>query len=149
MNSLDRILSRFQMPDYPDGCWIWTGATTQNGYGRVGFRGESHYVYRLTYEVFRGPIPDGSYMDHACRTPSCGNPWHVTPVSPAVNVATAVGHISERRAAQTHCKRGHEFTPENTYTPKARRADGGPRRMCRTCQIDRQRERRARERGQA
>lgn len=32
---------------------------------------------------------------------------------------------------QTHCKRGHEFTPENTYVPK----DGG--RHCRACRKSR------------
>ena len=31
------------------------------------------------------------------------------------------------QASQTHCKRGHEFLPENIFTPK----DGG--RECRTC----------------
>lgn len=30
-------------------------------------------------------------------------------------------------ASKTHCKRGHEFTPENTY------AKGGKYRECRTC----------------
>jgi hypothetical protein len=39
--------------------------------------------------------------------------------------------IAARRRAQTHCKRGHEFTPENTFI----RANGW--RMCRTCHNDR------------
>lgn len=33
-----------------------------------------------------------------------------------------------RNKAKTHCKRGHEFAPENT------RLDGKGRRYCRTCQ---------------
>lgn len=37
------------------------------------------------------------------------------------------------------CKRGHEFTPENTY-------DWNGHRHCKTCQIERQRDRRAAER---
>lgn len=44
------------------------------------------------------------------------------------NVAT----IAARLRAATHCKRGHEFTPENTTI----RQNG--RRLCRTCQRDRE-----------
>lgn len=33
----------------------------------------------------------------------------------------------ERLASRTHCKRGHEFTPENTYLTKA------GHRVCREC----------------
>jgi hypothetical protein len=36
-----------------------------------------------------------------------------------------VGH-----ASQTHCQRGHEFTPENTYRQKA-----GRYRLCRSCTL--------------
>lgn len=42
-----------------------------------------------------------------------------------------VASIAEQRRSATHCKRGHEFTPENTY----RRPNGG-RRQCRTCLED-------------
>jgi hypothetical protein len=44
----------------------------------------------------------------------------------------AVGN-SAINAAKTHCKRGHEFTPENTYL--AKRNDGGTNltRLCKIC----------------
>lgn len=42
-----------------------------------------------------------------------------------------VAAIAARRRQATHCKRGHEFTAENTIW----RRNG--RRMCRTCQNDR------------
>lgn len=52
------------------------------------------------------------------------------------NVRWADAHEQRvnRRATtpRTHCKRGHEFTPENTYL----RPDDG-RRVCRTCQKQR------------
>jgi hypothetical protein len=38
--------------------------------------------------------------------------------------------IAARRRAATHCKHGHEFTPENTYW----KSDGC--RQCRTCHRD-------------
>ena len=43
-----------------------------------------------------------------------------------------VQQIAARRRTATHCKRGHEFTPENTII----RADG--KRFCRTCRLDRE-----------
>lgn len=36
------------------------------------------------------------------------------------------------QAAKTHCPRGHEHTPENTYSFPS---DRGTRRRCRTCRI--------------
>lgn len=47
------------------------------------------------------------------------------------------------RTGQTHCKRGHEFTPENTYVY----GDGW--RMCRTCTRIRHAEARAKARQEA
>lgn len=42
-------------------------------------------------------------------------------------------------ALKTHCKHGHEFTPDNTLTRPGRlRADGSPRRDCRACRSERQ-----------
>jgi hypothetical protein len=38
--------------------------------------------------------------------------------------------IPARHAAKTHCKNGHEFTPENTYI----RPDNGGR-QCRACNV--------------
>lgn len=40
----------------------------------------------------------------------------------------------------SHCKRGHEFTPENTLTAKGR--NGQPKRQCRQCLVDATRRRR-------
>lgn len=39
--------------------------------------------------------------------------------------------IATARRAATHCKRGHEFTPENTYWQP-----GDGRRRCVTCKSD-------------
>lgn len=47
----------------------------------------------------------------------------------------------QHRELSTHCKNGHEFTPETTYTYVGR--TGTPIRACRACQRDRDRKRRA------
>jgi hypothetical protein len=43
------------------------------------------------------------------------------------------------RAKKTHCKQGHEYTPENSYTFKEK--DGRTHRRCWTCQKERDRAR--------
>ena len=115
----------------PNGCWEWTGEIINGGYGRFklqqhGVR-HSYMAHRHTYTLLRGEIPAGLQIDHLCRNRKCCNPDHLEPVTPRVNQHRGVG-FSGRNAAKTHCPRGHEYTPENTYVPPK-----NPRRMCRTC----------------
>lgn len=102
-----------------DECWIWTGRLNQ-GYGLYGGR----IAHRDAYQRLIGPIGEGLELDHICRRPACVNPLHMQPVTRNEN-------IRRRYAAITHCKWGHEFTPENT-----RVRDG--RRHCRECDRRRQ-----------
>jgi len=46
-------------------------------------------------------------------------------------MTTSANHVNARK---THCKNGHEFTPENTYVSHTR---GPPMRQCRQCRKDR------------
>lgn len=101
-----------------DDCWLWTGYCYGNGYAALSWQGRQQLLHRLSYEHFRGPIPEGLVIDHLCRTKNCINPDHLEPVTSGENT---------RRAMRTHCINGHEFTPENVYMPK----DG--KRYCRTC----------------
>jgi len=108
------------------GCWEWTGWKDRRGYGGFDIRprrpGQSAFAHRFAYEYYVGPIPEELELDHLCRNTGCVNPEHLEPVTHAENVRRAF-------ADQTHCKRGHEFTPENTYSPP-----GHPtRRCCRAC----------------
>jgi len=106
-------------------CWLWTGRI-HKGYGYYSGTG----AHRVSFELANGPIPAGMELDHLCRVRNCVNPAHLEPVTRAENM---------RRwfALQTHCNRGHEFTPENTYLYARRR-------HCRACNVRRQRERKAR-----
>jgi HNH endonuclease len=108
------------------GCWIWIGAlasfspSTPLGYGR--FRGRQ--AHRVAWERLRGPVPENLELDHLCRMTPCVNPDHLEPVTHAENLRRGKGN---QNAQKTHCIRGHEFTPENTY----RQSGGG--RGCRIC----------------
>jgi hypothetical protein len=101
-------------------CWQWTASQDGRGYGQIRVGSRVLAAHRVAYELLVGPIPDGLTIDHLCRNRLCLRPSHLEPVSMAEN---------QRReaAAITHCKSGHEFTPENTAP------DGNGRRRCRTC----------------
>lgn len=114
--------------DQFDGCWGWTGTVNAFGYAtlRIGDRGAA-LAHRYAYELLVGPIPDGLVIDHLCRVRSCVNPAHLEPVTPQENQRRGLLGV-----LKTHCRNGHEYTLENTYT----RQDG--RTECRTCMRARQ-----------
>lgn len=133
-----RVLDKFEVG--AEGCWEWVASLDGNGYGQIneGGRGRPLPAHRVVYEMVRGPIPEGLYVDHLCRNPRCVKPSHLEPVTHAENVRRGRAGLrrSLQTAAMTHCKWGHEFTPENTYV--GRNANGNPRRVCRRCRADRQ-----------
>lgn len=109
------------------GCWEWTGYKLSDGYGQVGYRGKAVRVHRLVFELMVGPIPPGKQLDHyVCDNPPCCNPEHLRPATSRENSLRSSSPLAVN-ARKTHCSRGHEFTPENTYVnPKSMR-------NCRTC----------------
>lgn len=107
-----------------DTCWLWTGATGPTGYGVTYNNGKNQYVHRAVYELLVGPIPDGLQIDHLCRVRNCVNPDHLEPVTPQEN--TRRGDAWKWRLRRTHCRRGHEYSAENTVMRQ-----GG--RWCRAC----------------
>lgn len=109
-------------------CWLWTGCVRPDGYGVIGEGGRGGRIlrtHRVAYELLVGPIPEGLTLDHLCCDTTCCNPRHLEPVTIGENVRRA----TRRR---THCRRGHEFTPENTRV----RPLG---RECLTCRRERRR----------
>lgn len=108
----ERFFEKIAITDY-HACWIWTGAKTC-GYGAIGMgrRGEpTRHAHRLIYEAIHGPLPAKWQVDHLCRVRACVNPYHLEGVTQQEN-------LRREAAAQprpTHCRYGHEWTPENTY----------------------------------
>ena len=73
---------------------------------------------------------DGSCARATCRHLLCVNPDHLEPVTHRENVRRG-SSLSGQNMAKTHCMRGHEFTPENTFVKTL--PDGRESRQCHTC----------------
>jgi hypothetical protein len=108
------------------GCWLWAGEWNDGGYGRLWIRGKNHQAHRLSYELHKGPIPDGLTIDHLCRVRCCVNPDHLEPVTMRENTLRGTGPTA-LNVLKTSCPAGHLYTPDNT------RIDARGRRSCREC----------------
>lgn len=60
-----------------ESCWLWRGAVDTAGYGDCWFRGRTTGAHRVSWQIFRGEIPDGLFVLHKCDNPICVNPDHL------------------------------------------------------------------------
>ncbi len=70
---IDYILSR-STPEPMSGCWLWDKSVYKNGYGQATFNHRKALAHRVSYELHRGPIPDGMCVLHKCDVKCCVNP---------------------------------------------------------------------------
>lgn len=139
-----RVWSRIDKSSNTRGCWEWTGYCHSWGYGQISIKHKTYAMHRLMYEQFKGPIPDGLFICHACDNPKCCNPDHLWAGTQKENIQDCVRKGRKAHPALTHCSRGHELTPENTYSYKNTVSRWRDRAQCRTCAIRRAAERRQR-----
>ncbi|MDX3520753.1 HNH endonuclease signature motif containing protein [Streptomyces scabiei] len=118
--------------DRTDGCWLWEASKTGTGYGRFSLNGQMVLAHRFAYELQRGEIPAGLHVDHLCRVRHCVNPAHLEPVTCRENLMRG-DTPAARNASKTHCVKGHEYTPQNTYVAPPNPHNPNGFRHCRDC----------------
>ena len=84
------------------------------------------HVHVLVLEAFTGPRPDGMHVCHINDICTDNRLVNLRWGTRFDNMQDCVRNGNHNHASKTHCKHGHEFTPENTY-----RTERG--RWCRTC----------------
>lgn len=70
---------------HENGCWLWTASVTgksktaKGGYGRFSINRKVSwkYAHRISWELHKGPIPNGILVCHTCDVPRCVNPDHL------------------------------------------------------------------------
>lgn len=89
--------------------------------------GETHrrYVHRLILTTFVSPPPTDMEGCHNDGDPSNNAVENLRWDTRAANVRDAILQGRHNNARKTHCKHGHELTPENLYP--------GNRRQCIAC----------------
>lgn len=59
-------------------CWLWTGAKSDHGYGLIRDDGTLRRATHVALEFDGRPRPAGLEALHACDTPACVNPLHLS-----------------------------------------------------------------------
>lgn len=95
-------------------------------------KGRRIAVHRLVAQAFLGPAPDGMEVCH--RDDDNGNN-HVSNLRWDTHSENHLD-ITRNGNRPTHCPRGHEYTPENSYVTRKGYKE------CRTCRKRREQERR-------
>lgn len=104
---------------------------TGKGYGK---HRNQQTLHRWVWEQVNGPIPEGKLVRHRCDNPPCFRYDHLLLGTVADNSADMMERGRGRgqfTADATHCRNGHEYTPETVY-------EGRGVRECKVCRREAQ-----------
>lgn len=89
-----RFFAKLDTSAGPDGCHLWTGGTTNEGYGRIYLDPETGLVltHRLAFYLAHGYWPQ-PFCLHSCDTPTCCNPLHLREGTHTENMAEASARL--------------------------------------------------------
>ncbi len=131
----EQIARFWHMVDRSDNCWLWTGATNSNGYGRfeIWRRGKRcrHLAHRLALALSGVELTPGILARHTCDNPRCVNPNHLL-------LGSQVDNMRDARERNRMDTTGLTLGQAATYPPRPCRDCGitvteGRRRLCVEC----------------
>ena len=74
---LERFNQKWEL-DSETGCWVWTASCFYTGYGQIRVDADHmDYAHRVSYRLFKGPIPDRIEVKHTCDNTMCVNHEHL------------------------------------------------------------------------
>lgn len=92
-------------------CWNWT-SYNHGGYGIIKINKKNIRAHRMSYEIFVKKIDKNMQINHLCHNRLCINPNHLEELSHAENGSRE--KAKHYNSQLTHCRRGHEYTKDNT-----------------------------------
>jgi hypothetical protein len=126
--------SMFDKMEYQSntGCWNWAGSKENGPRPMRKLFGKNVPISHVSAWLWLGWKPGCDlWVLHKCDNGRCFNPKHLYLGSPSRNAIDSVERGRHAFSRRTHCKNGHEYTPENT---KPRVAPSGRTvRGCKSC----------------
>ena len=122
------------------GCWNWTGALNNRGYGKMNYLGKNQYVHRISAHCYLNyDLKSRLHVLHRCDNPACFNPKHLFMGTRFDNMKDCVLKGRHRSSPKwSHCTKGHPMSGDNLHrTPTGRI-------YCQACSARRSREYRER-----
>ena len=60
-----------------EGCWLWLGGKSSDGYGKFNIGNHDTNAHRVAYTLKVGNVPPGVSVLHSCDNPPCVRPEHL------------------------------------------------------------------------
>lgn len=128
--ALERFNEKWRSDE--NGCHVWSGAKTHEGYARFYYDGKMYLAYRWALKHLAGvDLIAGLTCDHLCNNPSCVNTDHLRQVTQKENnLAPHSNNLARLYSERTKCPNGHEYAGENLITLIRGKKTS---RVCREC----------------
>lgn len=114
------------------GCLIWNGSLNNSGYPQTNYRAKTVRCHRMLWQIaHQVQLPKNVAVCHTCDERKCLEQTHHWTGTWQENLQDCAKKNRHTNGAKTHCRKGHEYTPENTAFTDA--GKGRKRRSCRIC----------------